>query len=105
MGIFARFRRNIGRGVEQYRATAGAVLLDVRMPQEYRDGHIHGSVNVPLQSMERVAAVVGDREAPLYVCCCSGTRSRVAARILRRIGYARVTDIGGISAYSSRIER
>lgn len=32
MGIFARFRRNIGRGVEQYRATAGAVLLDVRTP-------------------------------------------------------------------------
>lgn len=55
--------------------------------------------------MERVAAVVGDRETPLYVCCCSGARSRVAARILRRMGYARVTDIGGISAYSSRIER
>ena len=47
MGIFARFRRNIGRGAEQYRATAGAVLLDVRTPQEYRNGHIHGSVNVP----------------------------------------------------------
>lgn len=55
--------------------------------------------------MECVAAVVGDRETPLYVCCRSGARSRVAARILRRMGYARVTDIGGISAYSGKIER
>ena len=42
---------DINQGVEEYGGLEGAVLLDVRTPQEYRDGHIPGSVNVPLQSL------------------------------------------------------
>lgn len=48
MGFFDFFKQvNINQGVEEYKATADAVLVDVRTPQEYREGHILGSKNVP----------------------------------------------------------
>ena len=50
MGFFYFFKQsNINQGIEEYKRTAGAVLLDVRTPQEYQEGHIPESKNVPLQ--------------------------------------------------------
>ena len=49
---------DINQGVQEYKAIPGAVLLDVRMPQEYREGHIPKSKNVPLQSIEKALSVV-----------------------------------------------
>ena len=41
MGFFDLFKQsNINQGIEEYKRTAGAVLLDVRTPQEYQEGHI-----------------------------------------------------------------
>ena len=41
MGFFDFFKQsNINQGIEEYKRTAGAVLLDVRTPQEYQEGHI-----------------------------------------------------------------
>ena len=50
MGFFDFLKQaNINQGIEEYKRTAGAVLLDVRTPQEYQEGHIPESKNVPLQ--------------------------------------------------------
>ena len=46
---------DINQGVKEYSTTDSAVLLDVRTPDEYRQGHIPGSKNVPLQSISKVA--------------------------------------------------
>ena len=43
-----RDRSNINQGIEEYKRTGDAVLLDVRTPQEYQEGHIPESKNVPL---------------------------------------------------------
>ena len=52
MGFFDLFQQaDIDQGVKEYLATPGAVLLDVRTSEEYRDGHIPGSKNVPLQAL------------------------------------------------------
>ena len=95
----------IDRGVSEFRETPGAVLLDVRTPREYREGHIPGSVNVPLQSLDREGAVPAGKDAPLFVCCHSGARSSQATEILTRMGYANVENIGGIAAYTGKVER
>ena len=59
MGFFDFLKGpDINQGVKEYRATDGAVLLDVRTPDEYRQGHIPGSKNVPLQSIDKVADMI-----------------------------------------------
>ena len=106
MGIFGLFRQpNIDQGVVDYHNIPGAVLLDVRTPQEYREGHIPGSKNVPLQRLDQVKAVAGNKETALFVYCYSGSRSRQAVSMLQRMGYTQVQNIGGIAAYSGKVER
>ena len=52
MGFFDLFKQsNINQGIEEYKRTGDAVLLDVRTPQEYQEGHIPESKNVPLQQL------------------------------------------------------
>ena len=96
---------DINQGVKEYGGLEGAVLLDVRTPQEYREGRIPGSKNVPLQELDRVAAVAARRDTPLFVYCHSGARSSQAVRLLARMGYTGVKNIGGIAAYTGKVER
>ncbi len=106
MGFFDFLRSpDINEGVKQYQSEANAVLLDVRTPQEYREGHIPGSKNVPLQNIEMVSSVVKDKNTPVFVHCLSGGRSGQAAAILKRMGYTNVKNIGGISAYHGKVKR
>lgn len=106
MGLFDFFRTpDINEGVEQYKKTNGAVLLDVRTKEEYADGHIEGSVNVPLDVVTSVQSVVKDKNTPLFVYCFSGSRSGQAVSILKRMGYNDVTNIGGICSYSGKAVR
>lgn len=103
---FLDFMRGPGidEGVKEYGQTPGAVLLDVRTPQEYREGHIPGSKNVPLQTIGRVVEAAGEKETPLFVYCHSGARSRQAVGILQRMGYCNAKNIGGIVAYTGKVE-
>lgn len=96
---------DINQGVKEYSATDSAVLLDVRTPDEYRQGHIPGSKNVPLQSISKVAGIIDNKSTPIFVHCLSGTRSSRAADILKQMGYTNVKNIGGISAYAGKVER
>ena len=105
MGIFDFFKQpDINQGVREYKNAAGAVLLDVRSPQEYREGHIPGSQNVPLQQLDKVEEVTENKDTVLYVYCRSGARSRQAVSLLNHMGYTNVHNIGGIAAYSGKVE-
>ncbi|MBQ7230833.1 MAG: rhodanese-like domain-containing protein [Oscillospiraceae bacterium] len=105
MSFFDFFRQpDINRGVNDFRNTPGAVLLDVRTPQEHREGHIPGSQNVPLQTIDNVRTVAEKKDTPLYVYCHSGGRSRQAVQRLGQMGYSNVTNIGGIAAYRGKVE-
>ena len=96
---------DINQGVREFSTTAGAVLLDVRTPSEYAEGHIPGSKNLPLQSIDKVEKMVENKATPIFVHCLSGARSRQAAAILKQMGYTNVKNIGGISAYAGKVER
>ena len=106
MGFFDFLKGpDINQGVKEYNATDGAVLLDVRTPDEYRQGHIPESKNVPLQSNDKVSVMINNTATPIFVHCLSGARSRQAAAILQQMGYTNVKNIGGISAYAVNVER
>ena len=92
MGLFDFWKMpDINQGVEECRKAGNAVLLDVRTPEEYREGHIPGSKNVPLQIL-------------VFVYCHSGGRSHQAVEFLRKMGYTNVKNIGGIAAYRGKVE-
>ena len=104
MGFFDFFKGpNINEGVEQFRNTPGAVLLDVREPNEYAQGHIQGSRNLPLNRIELAIDVVPDKDTPIFTYCLAGTRSNRAVEYLKSRGYASVTNIGGINRYKGRV--
>lgn len=106
MGFFDFLKSSdINQGVNEYRATPGAILLDVRTPQEYREGRIPGSKNVPLQAIDKVNSVAENKNVPLFVYCHSGARSRQAVGTLQQMGYTNVKNLGGIIAYSGKVER
>lgn len=106
MGFFDFLKGpDINQGVKEYSVTDGAVLLDVRTLDEYRQGHIPGSKNVPLQSIDKVTVMINNKATPIFVHCLSGARSRQAAVILKQLGYTNVKNIGGISAYAGKVKR
>ena len=106
MGFFDFLRQpDLNRCVNDYKNSTGAVLLDVRTQQEYSEGHIPESKNVPLQALDNVRSVVKNKDTELFVYCYSGARSRQAATMLRQMGYTKVNNIGGISSYHGKVER
>ena len=78
----------------------GIVLLDVRGADEYRSGHIQGSINVPLDRVPTLLAQKApDKDKRIFVYCLSGARSNQAASWMVQNGYKNVTNIGGISSW------
>lgn len=82
------------------------VLIDVRGTDEYREGHIKGSINVPLHLVSvTVAQKVPNKKARIFVYCLSGGRSSQAVDWMSQNGYEDVTNIGGITAWRGPVAR
>ena len=103
MGFFTT-TADINKGVEECRATPGAILLDVRTPEEYKEGHIAGSVSIPLAALPARYNELGALDTPLFVHCLSGGRSGQAVSFLKRAGFTNVRNIGGINAWTGKVE-
>ncbi|MYH95356.1 MAG: molybdopterin biosynthesis protein MoeB, partial [Acidimicrobiia bacterium] len=74
----------------------GAVLLDVREPDEYEQGAIPGSVHIPRGNLEpNVENRLSDKDAPVVVMCAGGVRSAFAAQTLQEMGYGDVVSMDG----------
>ena len=96
---------DINDGVKDFHTTPGAVLLDVRNPDEYAAGHIPGSVNLPLPRIGEAQERFPDKSAPLFVYCLSGARSSKAIAALGEMGYTKLANLGGIRARRGGIEK
>jgi rhodanese-related sulfurtransferase len=81
------------------RGRSDVVMLDVRTPEEYAQGHIPGVVPIPLNQVpNRLAEIPKDKT--VVVTCHSGNRSSQAAQLLRQRGYDNVHNmLGGIVAW------
>lgn len=80
----------------------GAILLDVRTPDEFAAGHLPGAHNVPHTEVEarlsEIDALTGGAQGkPIVVYCRTGRRSGIAKQALLAHGYERITNLGGIS--------
>lgn len=75
---------------------AGAKIVDVRSPEEYRDGAYPGAVNIPVQDLGRRMGEI-PKDKPVVLYCASGARSAAAARSLKQAGYKDVVNAGGLS--------
>ena len=71
----------------------GGVIVDVRTPEEYKSGHVKGSLNIPLQI---IPTKIGQlKQYPhIIVCCRSGSRSGMAKSILEQKGIPNVINGG-----------
>ena len=96
---------NINDKIREFEQTPGAVLLDVRRKDEYVAGHIPGSINLPLQEIDDIERVVSDKETPVFVYCLSGIRSGQAVSALKKHGYSRAENIGGIRSYGGPVQK
>ena len=74
---------------------SGALVIDVRTPNEFRDGSYPGAKNIPLSDLSRRIAEI-PKDKPVVLFCASGMRSASAARTMRQAGYADVTNAGGL---------
>jgi phage shock protein E len=74
----------------------GAQLIDVRSQAEFMSAHAPGSINIPLPELgSRLTEI--DKTKPVVLCCASGTRSGMAAMLLKKNGHQKVYNIGSWS--------
>lgn len=73
---------------------AGAVVLDVRSPGEFKSGHAHGAVNVPLDRIGEYAKKHKNKDQVIITCCASGARSGSARAMLSNAGFKNVHNAG-----------
>jgi len=71
----------------------GAVVVDVRSAGEYAMGSRPGSLNIPLQDIEKRIKDL-DPQKPVVLCCASGARSGMAVAVFKRHGFTNVTNAG-----------
>ena len=72
---------------------SGALVLDVRTPSEYKDGHVKGSINLPLQTLGNNLNKL-KKDQVIITCCRSGSRSGMAKRMLKANGFEQVHNGG-----------
>jgi rhodanese-related sulfurtransferase len=78
--------------VQENLATHKAVLVDVREPAEWKEGHVEGAISLPLSSLkEGVDTSAPEHQLPkdkiVYTHCVMGVRAVAAAKILEKLGY------------------
>ena len=84
----------------------GYIILDVRRPDEFAEGHIPGAINVPNETIGTAEIPeLPDKDQLIMVYCRSGRRSKEASEKLVKLGYTNIVEFGGIQDYKGEIEK
>jgi rhodanese-related sulfurtransferase len=80
----------------------GVLLVDVREPEEYAQGHAPGATLIPLGQLEQRLSELGSRkDRPIALICRSGSRSGKAQVLLEKAGFTKAVNVeGGMNAWS-----
>ena len=80
------------------------LIVDVRRPDEFAEGHIAGAINVPSDDItDGMPELLPDKDQTLLIYCRSGNRSKEASKKLADIGYTNVYEFGGINTWEGEI--
>jgi len=79
--------------IEQY-LEQGAIILDVRTPSEWNNGHIENALHIPLDNLTEKVNEIKRLNKPVIVCCESGIRASKAAKFLT-LNNIKATNGGG----------
>ena len=71
----------------------GALFIDVRSAGEFASGNAPGTINIPLQELNKSIKDL-PRNSPIVLCCASGTRSGMAKMVFKKSGFNKVYNIG-----------
>ena len=73
----------------------GALVIDVRSHGEFQERHLPAAINIPLDQLrEEIARRAPDKTQPLLLHCLGGVRSGMGKRMLRKMGYHSVFNLG-----------
>lgn len=82
--------------LKQLQAGSPLLVLDVRTPGEYREGHVPGAVNISVFDFRsRFEQLDPPKDKPIVVICEHGPRSSFAGFMLKSAGYANVLELDG----------
>lgn len=73
----------------------GGLLIDVRSPEEFSEGHVKNALLIPHTQIFS-AKLPEEKSMPIYLYCKMGPRAEFAAGVLRERGYTKVTNLGGL---------
>ena len=99
------FRRVTGDEAQKMmESETGYLIVDVRTPQEYAEGHIPHAINVPLDTIgTNPPAELPDKAQMIFVYCSSGARSMTASNKLAQMGYTNIVEMGGIKDWHGEV--
>ena len=82
----------------------GAIIVDVRSVNEYKSGHIEGSLNIPVEGIRKnIGKLEGKQDTTIITCCASGMRSATAKGILKAKGFKEVHNGGAWITLDSKL--
>lgn len=81
----------------------GAIILDVRSSGEYLGGHVKGSINIPVDQLNKNLSKLKDKNKPIITVCASGMRSASAKSILKSNGYTQVYNGGSWGSLQNKL--
>ena len=80
------------------------IILDVRRPDEFSEGHIPNAINVPNENIGNTEiSELPNKEQLILVYCRSGRRSKEASQKLFKLGYTNIVEFGGIIDWKGEI--
>jgi phage shock protein E len=86
----------VASSIVKQKLESGATIVDVRTPDEFRDGAYPGAKNIPLSELGRRLGEI-PKDKPVVLYCASGARSSSAARTMKQAGYTDVINAGGLA--------
>ena len=106
-GSSAGYRQiSMDEAVKTMKDEENYIILDVRRPDEYSEGHIPGAINVPNEEIGSAEiAELPDKSQLILVYCRSGRRSKEASEKLVKLGYTGIVEFGGIQDYEGEIQK